>query len=87
MRHGGCLVLDGVTALSAAAAEVLAGIGEYTLGLSGLREMTDDLAEALAKHKGYVELKSLERWSDLARQRFTPCPYLKGVYTSSSRWA
>ncbi|MFM7485383.1 MAG: hypothetical protein ACKO13_00545, partial [Cytophagales bacterium] len=60
------------TALSAAAAEALAGIGEYTLDLSGLHEMDDDVAAALAKHKGYLVLKGLERWSDAARRRFMP---------------
>jgi hypothetical protein len=85
-RHGGYLGLRGVTVLSAAAAEALAGIGEHTLDLSGLHEMADDVAEALAKHKGRLVLKGLERWSDAARQRFTPCTDFPAVYTSKTRW-
>ena len=86
VRHHGYLSLRGLTVLSPAAADVLAGIGEHTLDLSGLRDISDDVVEALAKHKGSLGLEGLERLSALARQRFEPCRFPKGFYTSKTRW-
>jgi hypothetical protein len=84
--HRGDLSLRGLTAISPAAADALTGIGEHTLDLSGLRDISDDVVEALAKHKGSLRLEGLERLSALARQRFEPCRFSKGLYTSRTRW-
>ena len=85
-RHHGYLSLRGLTVLLPAAADALAGIGEHTLDLSGLRDISDDVAEALANHKGFLRLEGFERLSALAQQRFEPCMFLKGFYTSKTRW-
>lgn len=55
MRHAGWLTLNGLTRLSPAAARVFASSKRY-LQLGGLVTLTFKAAQALAKHKGVVEL-------------------------------
>jgi hypothetical protein len=80
-RHRGYLSLRGLEVLSAAAAESLATRGEYTLDLSGLNELPDDVVTAFTNYRGRFQLGDSCRLSPYAKEKLTAWSSLPGTYS------